>query len=67
MCAGQIEYVSSSECVSRKGSEWIRLVFTPIASANFISDGKVVMATWGCFICTHDVAGPTNGGSVIQD
>ncbi len=51
-----------------KRSDWIRLVFAhlvplnsgaPIASANFISDGKVQPTPNGpC---------PTNGGSVIQD
>ena len=51
-----------------KGSDWIRLVFShpfplnsgaPIASGNFISDGKVQH--------THNGPCPTNGGSVIQD
>ncbi len=72
-----------------KGSHWIRLVFhlvfahpfplnsrAPIASANFISDGKVQVSPSDeinifflsiSIIHTHDGACPTNGGSVIQD
>ncbi len=54
---------------SKKGSDWIRLVFAhlfplnngaPVASANLISGGKVQ-------VHPHDGACPTNGGSVIKD
>ena len=60
--------MEDAQVIYTKGSDWIRLVFAhpfklnsgaPIASANFISDGKVQH--------THDRACPTNGGSVIQD
>ncbi len=63
-----------------KGSDWIRLEFAhpfpmnseaPIASANFISDGKVqvspYLAIWGCFIIhTHEGACPTNGAPLFK-
>ncbi len=65
----------------QKGTDLIRLEFAqlfplnsgaPIASASFISDGKVQVSPygyiWGCFIIhTNEGVCPTNGGFVIQE
>ena len=66
---------TNTTMASSNGSDWIRLVFAhpfplnngaPIASANFISDGKVQVSPY-LAIHTHNGACTTNGGSVIQD
>ncbi len=58
---------------NRKVSDWIRLVFAhpfplnsgaPIASGNFISDGKAQVSP---YLAIPLRPCPTNGGSVIQD
>ncbi len=63
-----LRYLCDPQAPRPKDSDWIRLVFAQpfplnngalVASANFISDGKVQQ--------THDGACQTNGGPVIQD